>query len=100
MQENRYPRPIYARAVRAYLQEFCDKHDYDIKEVQEHGAPYPLYDFSDELCNISLDDIRLDIDGLDTETGGHITPEAGAIEAWYLSGEAVNYKNWIIWKRL
>lgn len=100
MQSNKYPQPLYARAVRAYLQEFCDKHGYDMKEVQEHGAPYPLYDFGESLCNISLDDIRIDIDGFYLHDGRYVEIDAEAIHEWYLGGSGYNYWHWLMMNKL
>lgn len=101
--DNRYPRPLYQRAVNAYLREFCEKHDYDIHEVHVTGEPYPLYDFDDFFWGISLDDIRLDIDGLDTKTGGHIDTTADDLGNWLTArrdGDTINYKNYILATRL
>lgn len=90
----RYPRPLWDRAVAAYINEFCAKHDFDLDYVgkSEHSD---MFYFNDMFC-FSLYDIRLDIDGLDTMTRGHIDTQPNDIFDWYSKITGNSYRTFLL----
>ena len=69
---NTYPKPLYQRAVNAYLRAFRDKHGLKETDITPVGVPeYPLYLIEPWTAAVDFDIIRLDVDGLDYN-GRHI----------------------------
>ena len=104
MSENKFPKPIYERAVEAYLLEFTNKHKLQRADIYLVGVKeYPLYFVEPWMMAINFDDIRLDIDGLDYN-GKHIDAPEDALynlsvrnsEAYYHGEHIVNFRTHLI----
>ena len=99
-----YPKPLYQRAVNAYLRAFRQKHGLGEDDITEVGVPeYPTYLIEPWQTVLSFDDIRLDIDGMDYN-GRHITAPADALPKYvarnsdaYYNGEGkINYRTYLL----
>ena len=100
----KYPQPLYARAVEAYLTEFALRQGLTRADI-ETGAPeeYPTYTVEPWGHTFTLDDIRIDVDGLRLATGGRIEPKPGDICRWaeyiedaaYSRAPFMNYSHWL-----
>lgn len=98
---NRYPKPLWERAVNAYLQEFCKKHDFELYSVGPFADNTSgLYHFMDGLLILDLDDIRLDVDGIDTKTKGRIDSDPDDIMKWYSDPTGISYRTYLLLKHL
>ena len=101
---NTYPKPLYQRAVNAYLRLFREKHGLKETDITNVGVPeYPTYLIEPWTAAVSFDDIRLDIDGLDYN-GRHITAPENALyehiydnsEAYYKGEHTINYRTYLL----
>lgn len=78
-----YPKPLYDRAVEAYLQEFARRNGLERAGIHRVGPEeYPMYLIDGWDCTVTFDDIRLDVSGFTLTGGKHIDTTPGDMLAW------------------